>query len=189
MAKLDAKLIALAATTLLVGIGRGQITNFVPQTRLEAFETNTGTIIIKAGGLVGSVTANAGTLSVRCEAITDAGAGRTEYGLAIGISEPSGQIDSTLLIDYDEIDSMLNALDYLNKVDWSVTPLPSFDAVYTSKGGLRLSAFSSRRNGAIEFAVRTMRVNRAPVLLARDQVAQLREFIVQAKSKLDALRK
>jgi hypothetical protein len=182
-------LVAIAAGSFFAGSCAGQITNFVPQTRLEAFETNTGTIVIKAAGLVGSVTASAGTLSVRCEAITDAGTGRTEYGLAIGMGEPSGQVDSTLLIDYDEIDSMVNALDYLNKVDWSVSPLPSFDAVYTSKGGLRMSAFSSRRNGAIEFAVRTLRASRAPILLARDQVAQFREFILQAKSKLDTLRK
>lgn len=80
-------------------------------------------------------------------------------------------------------------MDYLNKVDWSVTTLPSFDAVYTTKGGLRLSAFSSRRNGTVEFAVRTLRASLPPLLLPRDQVAQFRQFLAQAKSKLDALRK
>jgi hypothetical protein len=182
-------LVAIAAWRLGTGACHAQFTNPPPQTRLEAFETNTGTIILKAAGLVGTVTATAGTLSVKCETITDTGAGRTEYGLAVGISEQGGQLASTLLIDYDELDSLLNALDALNKVDWSVTTLPSFDAVYTSKGGLRLSAFSSRRNGTIEFAVRTLRASLPPLLLPRDQVAQFREFLAQAKSKLDALRK
>jgi hypothetical protein len=167
----------------------GQTTNFVPQTKLEAFETNTGTVIIKAAGLVGTVSANNASLAVRCEEITDTGTGRKEQGLVLGIRDASTQLESTLLIDYDEIGSLVNALDFLNKADWSVTTLPSFDAVYTSKGGFRMAAFSSRRNGTIEFAVRNMRFPSAPIVLARDQVAQLRQFITLAKSKLDALGK
>jgi hypothetical protein len=52
-----------------------------------------------------------------------------------------------------------------------------------------MAAFSSRRNGTIEFAVRNTRLGTPPMVLARDQVAQFREFISVAKSKLDALRK
>jgi hypothetical protein len=185
-------LLAAAGCALALLSGRAQtMTNIFPlppQTKLEAFETNTDTVVIKGAGLIGSVSANGGTLSVMCEQITDAGAGRTQDGLAIGVTGGSAA-DDVLLVDYDEIDSFLNAIDYLNKVDWSVTSLPSFDAAYTSKGGLRVSAFSSRRNGAIEFAVRTTRTSRPPVLLARDQVAQFRTFVAQAKAKLDAIRK
>jgi len=159
-----------------------------PQTKLESFDTNTDTVVVKGAGLIGTVSANGGSLSIMCEQITDAGTGRIQDGLAIGITG-GGVADDVLLIDYDEIGSLLNAIDYLNKVDWSVTPLPSFDAAYTSKGGLRMSAFSSQRNGAIEFAVRTTRSSRPPVLLARDQVTQLRTFVSQAKTKLDAIRK
>jgi len=180
---------AALAACLLTSRCHGQTTNFVPQTKLEAFETNTGTVIIRGAGLVGNVSANNGTLAVRCEEITDAGTGHKEQGLVFGLREPNAQTESTLLIDYDEIDSLLNALDFLNRVDWSVTSMPSFDAVYTSKGGFRMAAFSSRRNGTIEFSVRNARLMEPPMLLARDQVAQLRQFISTAKGKLDALRK
>lgn len=184
-------LIAMTGWALLADICPAQITNCcppVPQTRLEAFETNTGAIIIKGTSPVGTVTANTAVLSVRCTQMTDGSNGRSEYGLAIGITE-TGQPEDTMLIDYDEIDPLLNALDYLNKVDWSVTPLSGFDAVYTTKGGFRMAAFSSRRNGTIEFSVRAVRAGRPRVLLFRDQVAQLRQVIEQAKTKLDALRK
>jgi hypothetical protein len=187
------KLIAISGVVLALvldcGLCHGQTTNLVPQTKLEGFETNTGTVIIRAAGLVGTVSANNGSLAIRCEEITDTGTGRKEQGLVLGLKDAAAQFESTLLIDYDEIDSLLNALDFLNRVDWSVTTLPSFDAVYTSKGGFRMAAFSSRRNGTIEFAVRNVRLGTAPMVLARDQVAQFRQFITAAKSKLDSLRK
>ena len=36
----------------------------------------------------------------------------------------AGQVEDTMLIDYDELDSLLDGLEYLGKLDWSVTPLP-----------------------------------------------------------------
>ena len=82
-----------------------------------------------------------------------------------------------MLIDYDELDSLLDGLEYLGKLDWSVTPLPGFDAVYTTKGGFRAAAFGSRRTGNIEFAVRSIRVRTAPLVLSRDQLGQVRSLV------------
>jgi len=92
------------------------------------------------------------------------------------------------LLDYDELDSLVSAVDYLNKVDWSVTSLPALDAFLQHKDGFRIAAFSSKRTSNIEIAVRSIRWNVGPLLLSRTEVAQLRNLIVQAKSKLDALR-
>src|SRR4051794_25517439 len=71
-----------AAVVFLVGAGcffasiasRGQDTNYViflPATRLESFDTNIGKIIIKGTTEVGTVSANAGVLSVKFREITD----------------------------------------------------------------------------------------------------------------------
>jgi len=94
-----------------------------------------------------------------------------------------------MLVDYDELDSLLDGLEYLGTLDWSVTPLPSFDAVYTTKGGFRAAALGSRRTGNIEFALRSVRGNTAPLLLSRDQLGQVRSLVQQGKAKLDSLRK
>jgi hypothetical protein len=94
-----------------------------------------------------------------------------------------------MLIDYDELDSLLDGLEYLGTLDWSVTPLPGFDAVYTTKGGFRAAAFGSRRTGSIEFAVRSIRVRTVPLVLTRDQLSQVRSLVQQGKAKLDSLRK
>jgi hypothetical protein len=160
----------------------------LPATKLEAFDTNTDTVIVKATAPIGAVPARGGAVAVRCREITDAGTGRRESGILVDITL-GDQLQDTMLIDYDELDSLLDGLEYLGKLDWSVTSLPDFSAAYTTKGGFRAAAFGSRRTGNIEFAVRTTRVIKPPLLLSRDQLGQLRSLIDQAKTKLDSLRK
>ncbi len=190
MRRLNALVVLISSGWLLGGAVQAQETNpcvLVPTTKLEAFETNTDTVIIKATAPIGTVQAHSGTLSVRCREITDAGTGRRESGVLIDVASGPPP-EETLLVDYDELDSLLDGLEYIGKLDWSVTPLPSFSAVYTTKGGLRAAAFGSRRTGSIEYAVRSIRVSRAPLLLTRDQLGQLRSLVQQGKAKLDSLR-
>ena len=191
MRRFMAIFVAVAGGSLLTGVARAQETNaclLLPATKLEAFETNTDTVIIKATAPIGTVPAHGGEVAVRCREITDAGTGRQESGIIVDMTF-GGQLEDTMLIDYDELGSLLDGLEYLGKLDWSVTPLPGFDAVYTTKGGFRAAAFGSRRTGNIEFAVRSARVRTAPLLLSRDQLGQLRSLVQQGKAKLDSLRK
>ena len=185
MRRFIAVLIAVAGGSLLGSPVRAQETNTclpLPATKLEAFDTNTDTVIIKATAPIGSVPAHGGAVTVRCREITDVGTGRRESGIIIDIAFEV-QLETMLLIDYDELDSLLDGLDYLGKLDWSVTSLPDFSAVYTTKGGFRADARGSRRTGNIEFAVRSTRVSVPRLPLSRDQLGQLRSLIEQAKAK------
>jgi hypothetical protein len=83
----------------------------------------------------------------------------------------------------------LDGVDYLGKLDWNVTALPDFSAVYTTKGGFRADARGSRRTGNIVYAVLSIRENTPRLALTRDQLGQLRSLIEQAKAKLDTLHK
>jgi hypothetical protein len=191
MRRFIAVLIIVAGGPLLSGPVRAQETNgclLVPATKLEAFETNTDTVIIKATAPIGTVPAHGGEVSVRCREITDAGTGHRESGIVMDI-ELGGAMEAGLLIDYDELDSLLDGMEYLGKLDWSVTSLPDFQAVYTTKGGFRAGARGSRRTGNIEFDVRNTRINSPRLPLSRDQLGQLRSLVEQAKTKLDSLRK
>jgi len=191
MRRFMAIFVAVAGGSLLACSARAQETNAclpVPATRLEAFDTNTDTVIVKATAPIGTVAAHGGEVSVRCREITDAGTGRRESGIIIDIAY-GAQLEGTTLIDYDELDSLLDGLDYLGKLDWSVTPLPDFSAAYTTKGGFRAEAHGSRRTGNIEFAVRSTRIIAPRFVLSRDQLGQLRSLVEQAKAKLDSLRK
>ena len=191
MRRLTAIFVAVAGCSLLTGRACAQETNTClpfPATKLEAFETNTDTVIIKATAPIGTVPTHGGEVGVRCREITDVGTSRRESGIIVDLTF-GGQLGETLLIDYDELDSLLDGLEYLGTLDWSVTPLPGFDAVYTTKGGFRAAAFGSRRTGNIEFALRSVRVRTAPLLLSRDQLGQVRSLVQQGKAKLDSLRK
>jgi hypothetical protein len=131
--------------------------------------------------------ADTGTISLKCREAAEAGTGRKEVGISVDLnhSQPSKE---TRYIDYDELESLISALSYLNKVDWSITSLNSFDASITTRSGLRASAFSSKRSSAIEFAVRTAGTGNPPILLSRDQLAEFRGLLEQARTKLDAIR-
>jgi len=191
MRRLAAIFVAVTGALMLTGMAQAQETNAYlpfPATKLEAFETNVDTVIIKATAPIGSVPAHGGELGVRCREITDVGTGRRESGIIVDLNF-GAELGDTLLIDYDELGSLLDGLEYLGSLDWSITPLPSFDAVYTTKGGFRAAAFGSRRTGNIEFAVRSIRVRTVPLVLSRDQLGQVRSLVQQGKAKLDSLRK
>ena len=190
MPKLNLILLTLAAALCLAASAQAQDTNFysgLAMTRLEAAQTNLNRVIIKAASSIGSVPAQGGTVAIVGMEITDTASGHRDYGLTLSVfqGQESGGI---ALVDYEELDSLVNALDYLNRVDSSVTSLASFDAFYMTKDGFRIAAFSSKRTGTVGFAVRTLRSNQHPALLTRDQVAQLRSLIQQAKAKLDSIR-
>jgi hypothetical protein len=183
--------VSVSGALLLSSTAHGQFTNVwppFPATKLEAFETNTDTVIIKATSPIGSVPAHSGEVGVRCREITDAGTGRRESGIIIDLTL-GGDLADSLLIDYDELGSLFDGLEYLGSLDWSITPLSGFDAVYTTKGGFRAAAFGSRRTGNIEFAVRSIRVRALTLVLTRDQLGQVRSLVQQGKAKLDSLRK
>jgi len=187
-----AKLIwaSVISSWIFVNRAGAQDTNsyaFAPATRLESFTTNTGTVVIKGSADIGIVSANAGTIALKCREVTDASSGRKEVGISVDLNhEP--QFRETRYIDYDELESLINAMAYLNKVDWSITSLNSFDAAITTRSGFRASAFSSKRSSAIEFAVRTAGSGNPAILLSREQMAELRGLFDQAKTKLDSIR-
>jgi hypothetical protein len=81
----------------------------------------------------------------------------------------------------------VNAIDYLNKLNVTATPLNALDAAYTTKSGFRLTALGTRRTGVIQFVVRDTRTGSAPVTLSRQDLAQFLALINQAKTTLDSL--
>jgi hypothetical protein len=190
MRKLTRILLAILGCSLLGHLAPAQEATpwpVPPATKLESFDTNHSSVIIKATTEVGSLSVNTGGVSVRCREITAASSGQKEQGIAIAITQ-KGQVRDTLLIDYEEISSLLNALDYLNKLDLSVTPLNAFDAAYTTKGGFRVAALGSRRTGTIQYAVRDARTNMTPIIFSLQEMFRLRGFVDQARANLDSLR-
>jgi hypothetical protein len=175
---------------LLNNLSRAQDTNvypLAPATKLEALEMSIGTIIFKASTEMGVVSVNTGIVSVKAKESTDMSSGLKELGVAIDIRREGG-FRELMLIDYDELGPLLSNIDYLSKLDFSVTALNAFDAAHTTKGGFRIAALGTRSTGLIQFGVRNARTSAIPVLFSRQNMTQFWTLIDQAKKQLDALR-
>jgi len=158
----------------------------LPATKLEVLEANTGKVIVKGMAPVGSVSISGGAVSVTCKEDIDTGSGRKEHGIAITI-RLSNKDEDRMIVDYDEVDSLLNAIDYLAKINWSVSSLANFNAYFTTKSGFRIAANGLRTAGTIEFSMRSSRMSKS-IAIPAAQLAQFRALIFQAKGSLDSLR-
>jgi hypothetical protein len=180
-------LMALVGWLAFAGNLRAQDTN-APRTNLEAFEAQTGTVIVRGSALIGTIEGQTGIVSVRCKESVQPGVGAKEYGIAVELEE-GNHLEDVTTVDYEELDSFLNGLDSLGKANHTVTPLPNFDVLYTTGGGLRVDVYTSnKRSGAIQAALQSSRVNKTRVLLTVDQLAHFKSLVQQAKSRLDQLR-
>jgi hypothetical protein len=187
MPRIAAVVTASMAWMAVAGNLRAQDTN-TPRTNLEAFEAQTGAVIVKGTALIGTIEGQTGTVTVRCKEVTESVSGRKEHGVTIELKEGNHAVDVTT-IDYEELDTFLNGLDKLGKASHAVTSLPDFDVLYTTGGGLRADVYTSnKRSGVVQVALQSSRVNRARVLLTMDQLAHFASLVQQAKSRLDQLR-
>jgi hypothetical protein len=177
------RILWLAAFCALAFAATAQDTNAL-KTEIGVFESRTGSVIIKGFGQVGSVAAGAYELSVRVKETTDISIGQKIYGLAIEIDGNPFPHDR-ILVDDNEIDSLLSGINYLIKIKYDVTTLPAFEASYTTKAGLRVMAHSIRREGAIQHSLQYG--DQPRILLTSMQLSQLYSLIEQARKNLDAI--
>ena len=147
---------------LLFAFPVGAQTTNPPATIIENLEQQAGTVIVKGFSTVGSVSIGNATITVRNKVSSDVGNGRKTYGLAVGFSSGSAnsgsQPDSIiqkkfLVVDGDELDSLVSGMDYIGKITYDVTPLTGFEAGYATRSGLRFIARSDRRQGGIQMYI------------------------------------
>ena len=178
--------VLIVASGLINFAARAQVTN-VTFTELETFETRPGTVIVKGAGQVGSMTIGAVNVAVIYKESMDATTSHKEYGVAVEFNE-NNRRGVRMVVDYDEMDSLLNGLNYLAQIDSNVTTLPTFVASYVTKSGLRVGAYTSQRRGAIQYFLQDRNINSGRILITPAQLTQFRSLLQQAKQNLDSLR-
>ena len=154
-------------------------------TDIGIFESRTGVAIVKAFGQVGSVVAGPVEISVNLKETTDVSIGQKAYGLAVEIASDPARRDR-VFVDDGEIDPLLTGMNYLIKIGYDVTTLPGFEASYTTKAGLRVTANSIRKDGGIQYAIQSGNTPR--VLLTSLQMTQLYNLVEQARKNLESLK-
>jgi hypothetical protein len=161
-------------------------TNSYPKSNLELFEATTGTVLIRGTDDIGFLQGKTGAVTVRCREVREPSTNRREYGALVTVTA-SDNYEDTTVVDYDELDALIRAMDYVGKVDWSVTSLSHFEAAYITRSGLRMATYSSRRSGTVEAFALSNRLLRCRSNLTTAQFAQVRVFLEQAKAKLEIL--
>jgi hypothetical protein len=174
----------IALCALLPMVSRAQVSTNLPATEIENFELQTDSIIVKGYGDVGSVSTEGGNVIVRCKESDNDSSSQKEYGIAVALE--SNQSRGFLVVDYDELDSLIRGLDFLAKISYNVTPMPAFDATVTTKSGLRVGAHTERRQTAIQIFLQFADSER--ISLTPDQFTQFQSLINQAKTSLDNLK-
>ena len=102
--------------------------------------------------------------------------------------------ESTSYVDYDEIDGLIASLDYLVKVDKSVTHQDNFQADYRTNGDLVVSAYTSSEGGTVATSVASVTTSTTGVTtsviahLSVDQLGYFREVLTKAKARLDEIK-
>ena len=175
-------IVVITAICSLVFAARAQDTNAL-KTKIGLFESQTGAIIVKGFSLMGTVPTGGTMIHVRCKESTSAATGQKLYGVAIEID--TGEWRRLAIVDYDELDGVLNAMDTLSKITFTATPLQGFEATFTTKSSLEFIAFGDKQQGGIKPFLAYDESPRIPLLPA--QWNQLAVLIGQAKTAIDAL--
>jgi hypothetical protein len=175
--------ILIIAACSLAFAARAQDTNAL-KTEIGLFESQTGVVVVKGFGQIGSVATGGAVISVRCKESSSIASGHKDFGIALVIE--GNQWREVALVDYDELDALLNGMDTLRKMSFGVTSLPGFEASFTTKSGLQLIAHGDKQQGGIRMFLRYNDGPRIPLM--SDQWTQLENLVGQARTSLDSLR-
>jgi len=157
-----------------------------PATKLEAFQSRTGIVLIRGYSSAGTLSGLGGTVEVDAREFRDGSNPNSAKttGISISIKE-TGRLErqNTSYIDSDEVDSLVKGIEYISKVGKEVTKLDQFEVDYRTKGDLRITVFNER-SGGLSAAISSGTIGKTQVFIALADLDKLRGLILAAKSKL-----
>src|SRR6266850_749574 len=159
---------------------------YVPRNKLEDFDGRMETILIKGRTWVGTVRGQNGTARVEATEIRDPATSKRAAGVVVTViadGGPPGEIRS--LIDYEEIDALVKAIDTALKAGEAVTKLTHFEVRYRTRGDFEVMVFKQLSDNAIAAAIEGGFFDRSRLYLTLDELTRLRWMMVQAKERLD----
>ena len=160
-----------------------------PRTKLEAIEAGYARVLIKGFTQVATLNVRGADIRIDAVELKDPTASSRATGIVIALRESREQpTENRSFVDYEEIDSLLRAIDYVAKVNESVTKLVSFEASYRTLGDLEIHVFRQGRASGTAASLSSGICEKVTGLLTLDELDRLRAHIVEAKSRLDEIR-
>ena len=160
------------------------------KTKLEQFSAKTGVVVVHGFQEIGTVKGRYSTsVKVQVEEFANLNDGSKQYGVTVETLQESTQYPKkhTSYIDYDEIESLIKGIQYIEKVDSTASQLKNFQADYATRGNLKVTTFSS--DGKVKAAVTSGSITGVQAFLNIEDLEKLKALIEQAKSTIDQIRK
>ena len=157
-----------------------------PRTKLEALEDRHSTVLIKGFTRITTVEVR----GVRIDAVEMRELGNVgrAKGIVVVLREGGERPnENRAFIDYEEIDSLLNAIDAVSRVDETATKLAGFEARSKTLGDLEIGVFRQTSRGTA-VVMTTGLCDRATQTLSLDDLAKVKAMIQEAKMRLDEIR-
>jgi len=161
-----------------------------PRTKLEAIDGGYERVLLKGFSRIATVRVRGAEIRVDAVELRDNTASTRAMGIVIAMREADQERinENRAFVDYDEIDSLLRAIDFSAKVNETVTKLAGFEARYRTRGDLELAVFRQGRTSGTAASVTTGICDRVTGLLTLDELELLRAHIVEAKARLDEIK-
>lgn len=157
-----------------------------PRTKLEALDDRHSTVIIK--GFTRITTVEVRGIRIDAVEMHELGkVGRAKGIVVVLIERSERPNENRAFIDYEEIDSLLNAIDTVARVDETATKLAGFEAKYKTLGDLEIGVFRQTSRGTAVIMT-TGICDLARATLTLDDLAKVRAMIAEAKARLDEIR-
>lgn len=159
---------------------------FEGRTKLEALELKYETLLYKGFTRITTVEIQ----GIRVDAIDmrDTRAPTRAMGIAVVLAGSGDRShDERALIDYEEIQPLLHAIDEAAKINEMATKLVGFEARYKTHGDLELVVFRQTRSGNAVTLTAGL-CDKVTESLTLDELAKFRAMIVDAKQRLDEIR-
>jgi hypothetical protein len=175
-------------SSIFTSIARADETNIYPKSNLEIFEATSGVVLVRGTDEAGFVEGKSGGITLKIRETKDVATNHREFGVGVIVTQSAGWEDTTV-VDYDELDALIRALDYIGKVDLGISSMGHFEAGYTTRSGLKFASYSSRRTGTIEAYALSSRVVRSRAQITTVQIMEIRTLLEHAKAKIEIIQK
>ncbi|HEY5885754.1 MAG TPA: hypothetical protein VIT88_13770 [Pyrinomonadaceae bacterium] len=163
---------------------------FEPRTKLEAIEGGYERVLLKGFSQIATIRVRGAEIRIDAVELRENTSNTRVMGVTIAMREADRERinENRALIDYEEIEPLLRALDSSAKVNETVTKLAGFEARYRTRGDFEVVVFRQGRTSGTAASVSTGICDRVTGLLTLDELEVLRAHIVEAKARLDELK-
>ncbi|MDQ3665197.1 MAG: hypothetical protein M3410_01140 [Acidobacteriota bacterium] len=159
-----------------------------PRTKLEAVEGRYEKVLIKGFTQVAALNARGGEVRVDAVELKEDGSSTRALGIIVAVREAGEKPrDNRAFVDYEEIESLIKAIESIARINETVTKLTGFEARYRTPGDLDLNVFRQSRSGTAASLTSGI-CEKTTVLLSLDELERFKGIILEAKTRLDEIR-